>query len=95
MVCSNKDYIESLPPKASRWLRAHADYDDDHPWEALDVVATLLGHNPPAEVVDEVRRAITRSFNYMELALDGAMKAMNPAGQSANDSQLGELAEAA
>jgi hypothetical protein len=32
---------------AMRWLRVHAEYDDTHPWEALEIVATLLGHAPP------------------------------------------------
>ena len=27
---------------AMRWLRVHAEYDDTHPWEALEIVATLL-----------------------------------------------------
>lgn len=53
----------------------HAEYDDTHPWEALDIVATLLGHAPSEAKVDEVRRAIRSSYVYMAMALDHAMEA--------------------
>jgi len=53
----------------------HAQYDDSHPWEALDVVATLLGHAPAPAVIAQVRQAIRTSYRYMELALDSAMRA--------------------
>ena len=29
-----------------RWLRVHADYDDAHPWDALDLIAGLAGPDP-------------------------------------------------
>ncbi|MBS0447079.1 MAG: iron-containing redox enzyme family protein [Proteobacteria bacterium] len=77
LVCSENTYAESLPEEirgpATRWLRLHAEYDDTHPWEALDVVATLLGHAPSPQQVAEVRQAIRSSFVYMEMALDHAM----------------------
>jgi pyrroloquinoline quinone (PQQ) biosynthesis protein C len=59
-----------------RWLRVHAEYDDTHPWEALDIVATLLGHAPAAAEIDRVGRAIRASYVYMEMALDHAMAAL-------------------
>ena len=43
---------EAPAPPAMRWLRVHAEYDDTHPWEALEIVATLLGHAPPAAEID-------------------------------------------
>ena len=79
VVCSRTTYAESLPEEirgpATRWLRVHAEYDDTHPWEALDIVATLLGHAPAQQDVDDVRRAIRASYVYMEMALDHAMTA--------------------
>jgi pyrroloquinoline quinone (PQQ) biosynthesis protein C len=78
-VCSKNTYFESLPAEirgpATRWLRVHAEYDDTHPWEALDVIATILGHNPPQAMIDQVRRAIRASYVYMEMAADHAMLA--------------------
>ena len=79
VVCANGTYAQSLPEEirspAMRWLKVHAEYDDTHPWEALDIVATLLGHAPSAQDVTEVRRAIQSSYTYMKMALDGALAA--------------------
>lgn len=73
-VCSSSKYEESLPEsirkKTMRWLRLHAHYDDAHPWEALDIVATLLGHAPSKAEIDAVRTSIRRSFQYFRLSLD-------------------------
>jgi pyrroloquinoline quinone (PQQ) biosynthesis protein C len=78
-VCETTTYAESLPEEiripAMRWLKVHAEYDDTHPWEALDIVATLLGHAPSAQQIAEVRQAIRTSYRYMEMALDQAMLA--------------------
>lgn len=101
LVCSKTDYADSLPEPlrgpATRWLRLHAEYDDTHPWEALDIVATLLGHAPPPAEVDAVRRAIRSSYGFMALALDGAMQAMDHGSfdeTACNASTLGDLAVA-
>jgi pyrroloquinoline quinone (PQQ) biosynthesis protein C len=79
VVCSQDAYAKSLPEEvrapAMRWLKLHAEYDDTHPWEALDIVATLLGHAPAAHEVAQVRQAIRTSYRYMALALDSAMMA--------------------
>jgi len=79
VVCSQDTYAQSLPDDvrvpAMRWLKLHAEYDDTHPWEALDIVATLLGHAPSAQEVAHVRQAIRTSYRYMELSLDSAMMA--------------------
>ena len=102
LVCSKNDYFESIPKEvrgpAIRWLRVHAEYDDTHPWEALDIVATLLGHQPSADVIDEVRRAIARSYRYMAMALDAAMASgigLDFQETASNESTLGELQVAA
>ncbi len=77
VVCSKDTYADSLPEDirgpATRWLRLHAEYDDTHPWEALDIVATLLGNAPQQADIDAVRRAIHSSYAYIEMGLDDAM----------------------
>ncbi len=92
LVCSKDDYANSFPEScrtsAMRWLRVHAEYDDTHPWEALDVVATLLGHDPPKAEVDEIRSAIRRSFNYMELAADAVLKPSKAKGMELSLSSI-------
>jgi pyrroloquinoline quinone (PQQ) biosynthesis protein C len=73
VVCSKTTYADSLPEairvRATRWLRVHAHYDDAHPWEALEIVATLLGTSPSAPEVESVRRAIRASYIYFEMGL--------------------------
>jgi pyrroloquinoline quinone (PQQ) biosynthesis protein C len=98
VVCSKDTYARSLPDDvrvpAMRWLKVHAEYDDTHPWEALDIVATLLGHAPSAQQVAEVRRAIQSSYAYMEMALDHAMMAAVHGAfdePASNASSMGEL----
>lgn len=79
LVCSKDDYEQSLPEKyrksAMRWLRLHAEYDDIHPWEALDIIATLLGHEPSHADVDAITEAVRASYIYMALGLDESMAA--------------------
>lgn len=83
LVCSTDTYANSFPEScrlsAMRWLRVHAEYDDTHPWEALDIVATLLGTEPSQADVDAIRSAVRTSYNYMELAVDGVLRATAPA----------------
>ena len=64
--------------KATRWLRQHAQYDDTHPWEALDIICTLLGHEPEAKQLEQLRLAICTSYRYMAMTLDRCMQ-MAPA----------------
>jgi pyrroloquinoline quinone (PQQ) biosynthesis protein C len=79
LVCSKPTYAQSLPEDmrgpATRWLRVHAEYDDTHPWEALEIVATLLGHSPSAGDVKAVERAIRSTYVYFEMGLDHALAA--------------------
>jgi hypothetical protein len=41
--------------------------------EALDIVATLLGHAPSSQEIASVHRAVQSSYVYMAMALDQAM----------------------
>jgi pyrroloquinoline quinone (PQQ) biosynthesis protein C len=58
---------------AMRWLDAHADYDDRHPWQALELIAALSGDDPGPARVQAIRAAITRSYELYALALDAAL----------------------
>ena len=72
-VCSKDIYEESFPPegrkRAMKWLKMHAQYDDEHPWEALEIVCTLAGMNPSQELIRQLRKAICKSYDYMYLFL--------------------------
>lgn len=81
LVCS-KDLYEQLFPeagqvrhKAMRWLKLHAHYDDVHPWEALEIVATLLGTDPSARTVERITSAVRKSYELMALNLDVSLAA--------------------
>jgi pyrroloquinoline quinone (PQQ) biosynthesis protein C len=77
VVCSKELYENSFAPAhrhaAMRWLRLHAQYDDVHPWEALDIVATLLGNEPSEREVTAVTQAVRKSLEYMALNLDSCL----------------------
>lgn len=77
LVCSSDRYAGSLPEDkrkvGMRWLRAHARYDDSHPWEALEIVAAILGAHPAPRDVESVHAALRRSYDYMRITLDDCM----------------------
>jgi pyrroloquinoline quinone (PQQ) biosynthesis protein C len=77
LVCSSEHYAASLPEdkrkSGMRWLRAHARYDDAHPWEALEIVATILGAHPSAREAQAVHSALKRSYDYMLYTLEDCM----------------------
>jgi pyrroloquinoline quinone (PQQ) biosynthesis protein C len=82
LVCAVDTYERSLPEAtrkaAMKWLRVHAHYDDTHPWEALEIVATLLGCAPAAAAIDAVHAAVLKSYEYMELTLDWCLRPRPP-----------------
>jgi pyrroloquinoline quinone (PQQ) biosynthesis protein C len=51
----------------------HAEYDDTHPWEALEIIATILGTEPPRREVALVRSRIQKSYDYMRMTLDDCL----------------------
>jgi pyrroloquinoline quinone (PQQ) biosynthesis protein C len=67
-------YADQFPPatrKASlRWLQLHAAYDDEHPWEALEIVCTIMGAAPRAIDVMHVSECIKRSYTSMRILAD-------------------------
>ena len=74
MIYSSTKYKESFEPsiKASslRWLHLHAAYDDTHPWEALEIVCTIMGKDPSMEDVAHLAECIKRSYVSMILLGD-------------------------
>ena len=78
-VYESKTYAESFSPKdrvgSLRWLQLHAAYDDTHPWEALEIVCTLLGMTPIADEVTHVGDCIKRSYVSMRISMDHCIQA--------------------
>lgn len=78
LVCESSAYEQSFPPevrkKGMRWLRMHAHYDDTHPWEALDIVCSLIGNDAEPKYVTMLGRCIANSYDYMALSLDRCLK---------------------
>ena len=77
-VCSKNIYEESFPlegrKRTMKWLKMHAQYDDEHPWEALEIICTLAGMNPGQELIDDLRKAICKSYDYMYLFLQSCLQ---------------------
>jgi pyrroloquinoline quinone (PQQ) biosynthesis protein C len=74
----SKAYVESFAPSVRagslRWLQLHAAYDDTHPWEALEIVCTLMGTAPAAEDVAHVGDCIRRSYVSMRISMDRCLE---------------------
>lgn len=67
-------YRESFPEshrtRTLRWLQLHAAYDDTHPWEALEIVCTLLGTQPSLDEVEHITECVRRSYVSMRVLAD-------------------------
>jgi pyrroloquinoline quinone (PQQ) biosynthesis protein C len=78
VVCSTGVYAAAFPEeerkRAMKWLKMHAQYDDAHPWEALEIICTLAGMNPSKELQTELRQAVCKSYDYMYLFLESCMR---------------------
>ena len=74
LICSSDAYENSFPPdlrkKATRWLNLHARYDDTHPWEALEIICSLIGHQADPKYVAFLGRCVSNSYEFMALSLD-------------------------
>lgn len=72
------DYVESFPKNVRagslRWLQLHAAYDDTHPWEALEIVCTLMGTAPDAQEVAHIADCIKRSYVSMSISMDSCIE---------------------
>ncbi|BBR52904.1 MULTISPECIES: TenA family transcriptional regulator [Pseudomonas] len=78
LVCSTDTYALSFPEdirkRAMKWLKMHAQYDDAHPWEALEIICTLAGEHPTPGLRAELRRTICKSYDCMFLFLERCMQ---------------------
>jgi len=74
LVYESKTYAQSLREdtrkQSLRWLQLHAAYDDTHPWEALEIVCTLVGTSPAADEVEHLAECIRRSYTSMRILAD-------------------------
>lgn len=74
LIYDSEAYRNSIPAEVRtgslRWLQLHAAYDDTHPWEALEIVCTLLGTAPPAYEVMHIGECIKRSYESMRMLAD-------------------------
>ncbi|WP_266158796.1 TenA family transcriptional regulator [Dyella silvatica] len=72
-------YKESFPASSRtaslRWLQLHAAYDDTHPWEALEIVCTLMGTAPSSADVAYLGECVRRSYVSMQITLDRCLDA--------------------
>ena len=57
-----------------RWLQLHAAYDDEHPWEALEIVCTLLGNTPSATQVTHIVDCVKRTYTCMRVFADRCLR---------------------
>ncbi|MFS0827984.1 TenA family transcriptional regulator [Pseudomonas phoenicis] len=77
VVCEGGQYAESFPEdqrkRAMKWLKMHAQYDDAHPWEALEIICTLVGENPAPALCNELRKAVCKSYDCMFQFLECCM----------------------
>lgn len=73
-VCSSPVYERGFPEDvrkpAMKWLRVHAHYDDTHPWEALEIIAMLIGHRAQRREIAKIESAINKSYEYLRAAFD-------------------------
>jgi len=79
LVCSGTAYEQTFPEgeraRAMKWLRLHARYDDEHPWQALEIISMLMGTQPNPRDVDLVRSRVQTSYDYMRVTLDHCLDA--------------------
>jgi len=62
----------TITPRTMAWLRAHAHYDDAHPYEAMELIKRLCDHDPVAQ--QNALNAAEQGLAYYELALDACFK---------------------
>src|SRR4029079_5835592 len=78
LVCSKNTYESGFDPavraKAMKWLKLHAKYDDTHPWEALEIICSIMGNNVTRRGATLLRAGIVKSYEYMRLTLDRCMR---------------------
>ena len=86
VVCSKDDYENSFDPqvrrRATKWLRMHAEYDDKHPWEALEIICTIMDPDATTSGIAQLRSCILKTYDYMRLSLDCCLDSKETRAQS-------------
>lgn len=81
-ICSSDAYENSFSDerrgKATRWLKLHAIYDDTHPWEALEIICSLIGAQAEPKYVRFLAHCVINSYEYMSLSLDHCLSNSAP-----------------
>ena len=75
-----------LNKKAYSWMEAHADYDDLHPTEALEIIK---GHAISRDLQQRVAHAAQRSLEYLRMALDACYFAYSASPVPATSKPVG------
>lgn len=78
-----EQYPERSRRASLRWLQLHAAYDDTHPWEALELVCSLLGMSPSVTEVTHIGECIKRTYVAMRILGDRSVHS-NVALEAAN-----------
>lgn len=96
MIYESETYRDSFPhdvrAASLRWLKMHAAYDDTHPWEALEIVCTLLGATPTGAEVAHLRECIERSYTCMILLGDRCIRTHHATPRVAHGAALASFA---
>ena len=64
------EWTEKTRRRSMAWLRAHARYDDTHPYEAMELVTKCAENN---EDMNAAMRAAERSLEYYCMGLDACL----------------------
>lgn len=77
-IMSHPEYVESfdesIRDKALKWLSLHAEYDDEHPWEALEIVSTILGNNPSEEDKQLFKNHLYHTYELAVVGLNACIR---------------------
>jgi len=65
--------------KGMRWLRVHADYDDAHPWEALNLIGLLVGPDPTPARRRQLRDSLWKTYELHLIGCDAALERVDAA----------------
>ena len=78
VVCSTDTYAMGFPEegrkRAMKWLKMHAQYDDAHPWEALEIICTPGRREPQPGLAHRVAQGDLQELR-LHVPVPGAVHA--------------------